>query len=108
MTEKIIKSGLILLIIIFLVMFFTSSGGYYEYQLSKKTTLTNESIKKFEKDLKTGKKIDINDYIKDNNKHYDNKVTRLGNNLSKGIDNIMSTGIKYIFEYLEKTIDLDK
>lgn len=108
MTEKIIKTGFVLLLITFLVMFFTSSSGYYEYQLSKKTTLTNENIKKFEKDLKSGKKIDITNYLKENDKHYDNKVTRLGNNLSNGIDNIMSKSIKYLFEYLEKSISLDK
>lgn len=108
MPNKIFKGILIILVLIFLVMVFTSSSGYYEYELNKKTTLTNEEILKFEKDLKDGKKIDINNYVRSDTKQYDNKVSRLGNNISKKVDGVMSLGIKYLFKYIENSIDLDE
>ena len=107
LANKIFKGVLFLLLGIFFVMIITCSNGYYEYELNKKTNLTNESILQFEKDLKAGKNIDINNYVKTDTKNYDNKVSRIGNNISKKVDNIMSTGIKYLFKYIEKSINLD-
>ena len=107
MANKIFKGLLFLLLGIFFVMIITCSNGYYEYELNKKTSLTNEAIEKFEYDLKNGKKIDINDYVKTDTKNYDNKVSRAGNSISRKIDKTMSLGIKYLFKYIEKTINLD-
>lgn len=107
MANKIFKGVLFLLLGIFFVMIITCSNGYYEYELNKKTNLTNEAIEKFEQDVKNGKNIDINNYVKTDTKNYDNKVSRMGNSISKKIDNTMSLGIKYLFKYIEKSIDLD-
>ena len=108
MTKTLFKGFCFTLVIVFLVMIFTSSSGYYEYELKKKTTLTNEAILKFEQDVKEGKNIDVNNYVKKDIKNYDNKVSRLGNNLSNKIDNTMSVIIKYIFKHIESSIDLDE
>lgn len=107
MKKIIVKGFCFTIIIIFLVMIFTSSSGYYEYELSKKTTLTNEAIEKFEQDVKEGKNININDYVVKNDKNYDNRVSKMGNSISNKIDNIMSTGMKYLFKYIEKSISVD-
>lgn len=108
MDKIIIKGFSFTLVIVFLVMIFTSSSGYYEYELNKKTTLTNEAIEKFEQDLKDGKNIDIDDYVVKDDKNYDNRISKMGNNISNKIDNIMSAGINYLFKYIEKSIKIDK
>lgn len=108
MSKIIIKGFCFTLVIIFLVMIFTSSSGYYEYELSKKTTLTHEAIEKFEQDLKDGKNIDIDDYVVKEEKNYDNRISKMGNSISNKIDNVMSTSIKYLFKYIEKSIKIEE
>ena len=103
--DKIFKFIFIVLIITFAFMMFASRNGYYEYQLSKKTQLTEESIKKFEKDIETGKSIDINDYITDKNNNYDNKVSRLGNKISTKLEDGISKCFDLLFKYLNNQIE---
>lgn len=108
MNKFIVKGFCFALVVVFLVMIFTSSSGYYEYELNKKTTLTNEAIEKFERDLKDGKSIDIDDYVVKDDKNYDNRISKIGNSISNKIDNVMSTGIKYLFKYIEKSIKIEE
>ena len=55
--EKIFKSVLMILFIIFISLYISQSSGYYEYEQYKKVELTKEQIKKFEQDIKDGKKV---------------------------------------------------
>ena len=101
MKEKIVKYLIYLVILSFFTLYFVSSTNLYEYKMEKKKTLTEDSIKKFEEDVKNGVQIDINDYIiKD--KNYDNKFTivnrEIANYVGKGFENI----IKYIARYMNK------
>ena len=48
-----------LLLLAFIVLYIALESGYYETKMSKKTAMTNESIKKFEMDVKEGKQIDF-------------------------------------------------
>ena len=45
-----------------LVLYFGQATGYYEYKNNQKTTLTEESIKRFEQDIKDGKDINVSNY----------------------------------------------
>ena len=108
MAKMLIKGFCFTLIIVFFVMILASSSGYYEYELSKKTTLTNEAIARFEQDLKDGKNIDIDDYVVKEEKNYDNRISRMGNSISDKINNVVSTGVKYLFKYIEKSINIDE
>ena len=101
MKEKIVKYLIYLVILSFFTLYFVSSTNLYEYKMEKKKTLTEDSIKKFEEDVKNGVQIDINDYIiKD--KNYDNKFTtvnrEIANYVGKGFESI----IKYIARYMNK------
>lgn len=102
--NNIFKFFVIVLIISFLFLFITSQNGYYEYYLRKQNNLTEEAIERFEYDVKTGKNIDVNNYIEEK-KNYNNKVSNLGNKVSKTVNKGISTVFKYIFRYIDNQIE---
>lgn len=95
--NNIIKLFILVILFAFFAMFFSSSSGYYEYELNKKTNLTNDAIIKFEQDIKEGKEIDIDNYIVKENKDYSNSFSNAGLKLSNKIKKIFSEGVKFIF-----------
>ena len=100
-----VKVFLLMFLIIFLVMYFSSGNGYYQYELNKKTNLTEEAIKRFEQDVKDGKEIDINDYLVNEKKDYSNNFSRAGLNLSNNIKKIFSEGVKLLFDSIGNLVD---
>ena len=102
--SKIFKFIGIIIISSFIFLIIASKSGYYEYELSNKTNLTNEAIKKFEEDVEKGKSIDINDYLDNKSKDYNNKISNMGNKISNSIEGVLSKGFSYIFKYLNKHI----
>lgn len=95
--KKIIKPIGIILIILFLSLYLSSyNTSYYE----NKNILTEDAIKRFEKDLKQGKKIDVNNYI-EKEKDYNNKVSKATLKISKFIDKSINKSLKLILKYLE-------
>lgn len=103
--DKLVKLIILVVIIIFLVMFFSSSSGYYEYELNKKTNLTQEAIDKFEEDVKEGKEIDINDYLVEDKKDYSNSFSKIGLNISSKIGKVFKEGVKLIFNSVGNLVD---
>ncbi len=98
----------ILFILLFLVVVFiilSSETNYYEYSNNKKTSITEENIKRFEEDISKGKKIDISNYINEDKKDYSNKVTNLGDNLSNLINKTVNFILKTSFKAIEKMIN---
>ena len=89
---------------IFLVLYLTQATGYYEYKTSKKTKFTDTAIKQFEKDIKSGKKIDINNY-KTEDKNNNNKISKITYNVSKNLEILVDKSIKFIFKNISKTIE---
>lgn len=95
--NKIIKVILIGISIFFLSLYFsTYNNTYYE----TKAYLTEEAIKKYEKDLKEGKNITSKNYIPEE-KNYNNKVSKLGLKTSNFIDKLINKSLKYLAKYLE-------
>ena len=103
--KKVFNTIVFVLFTVFTCLFLASKTGYYEYQNNNKTTLTEEKIKEFEKDLKEGKKININDYLLNDTKNYDNKITKLGNTISDIIDYSMMDSLEKTFNFFEKIIE---
>lgn len=97
------KLIVIILIVSFLSLYATTAGGYYEYQLSNKNILTEEAIKRFEDDVKAGKKIVASNYIQEE-KDYSNKANILANKLSTFISNTYDKIMRFIFKQIEKTM----
>ena len=97
--NKILKFIGIIVIILFLSLYFSKyNNTYYE----EKTYLTEQSIKKYEKDLKEGKNIIANNYIKEE-KNYNNKASILGIKSSKFIENLVNNTFKYLIKYIDSS-----
>ena len=104
-TSKIFKFIFIVLFLVFMFLIIASKSGYYEYELMEKRRLTDEAIERFEKDVKEGKSIDINDYIDTKSKDYNNAMSDLGNKVSNTIGSVFSKGFNYLFNYLNKELE---
>ena len=71
----------------------------------KKTSLTEEQIKKFENDIKNGNEVDIHEYLIVDNKKYDNNLSKLASKLSDVISELVNNGVEYTFKYISKLIE---
>ena len=78
--------------------------GYYEIEERKKVVLTEEAIKKFEEDVANGKNIDLDDYIGETKKNYNNTTSKFGLFLSQKIGEYAAAGIQNTFKFLDKMI----
>ncbi len=103
--KKIFNTIVFCLFALFVSLYFASVNGYYEYQNEEKTKITEEKMKEFEEDLKNGKNIDIKDYLTEDNKNYDNKVTEFGLTLSDIVNNGILHGLERTFNIVEKLIE---
>lgn len=96
--NKIFRYSLLVSFVTFFALYLSQSTGYFEYRNSKKVALTNEQIEKFEKDVKEGKNIDIENYIDSNNKSYQNSLSKAGLSISnvteKAIQKIIGGSFK--------------
>ena len=95
----------LMLFMSFLVIYFSEITGYYEYQNHKKTTLTEEQIRKFENDVENGKEIDLNQYLVVENKNYNNKLSKAASKLSDGISNVVKKGVESTFKFLSNLVE---
>lgn len=103
--NKLINFVGIFLFFSFVVIYLLELTGYYEYQNHKRTVLTEEQIKKFEKDVANGKEIDINEYLIINETKYNNSLSNLTTKLSTGISNIVQSGVESTFKVLSKLVE---
>lgn len=103
--NKIIKIFIFLCFISYLTFYTAGKAGYYEYNERKKMTFTKEQIEQFEEDVKTGKNIDIKEYLKNTNKNYQNKLSKTTLNISEYIGKITKKGVNIIFTKLGNAIE---
>ena len=98
--NKIFRYSLLVSFVTFFALYLSQSTGYFEYRNSKKVALTKEQIEKFEKDVKEGKNIDIENYIDSNNKSYQNSLSKAGLSISnvteKAIQKIIGGSFKVL------------
>ena len=99
--NKIYKFIFMVFFISFIVVYFSELTGYYEYQNHKKSTLTEEKIKQFEKDVAEGKEVDIKDYVDTKVANYNNKFSNMGLILSNSIDYILNDGVKWFLKIIK-------
>ena len=102
---KIFKMTMIILFAIFLTIFISNEYGYFEYQKSKQVTLTQEQIKKFEEDIKNGKNVAVEDYLKDTQVNYQTPLSQAGLDVSNFLANTIKKGVDGFFEYLNKLVE---
>ncbi len=82
-----------ILFFIFMVVYFLGVSGYYENKLHLKTTYTEEKIREFEEDVKSGKEIDLKKYVNDEHKDYSNVFTNISDYIGGFASKIMGGGI---------------
>ncbi len=91
-----------LFFIAFISLYFSQVNGYYEFKEYNKKTLTQEAMKQFENDIKEGKDINVDDYLKTNYVDYSNNISNVGYKTGEFIEGIMTTGLKRTFKLISK------
>ena len=89
------------LLMLFVFVYLSGKTGYYETHQAKNTRLTGAAILEFEKDVAAGKPVDIKDYIKADVTDYRNTYSRLGYNISSGINTVLNDGVGKVAEFLK-------
>ena len=96
---------LLIIFVIYIASYYIANSTYYEYELQKRTILTNEKIKEFEEDVKNNQNIDVKDYIVSEQVDYSTKISDLIYNFSTGANNIARKCIKAIFKKLSYLVE---
>lgn len=102
--KNVVRIVIFTLLILYSTLYVTQALGYYEYSNSKTNALTSDAIKKFERDVKSGKNIKASDYIKKEN-DYNNKLSKSGLAISNFIENIFDKVMGFIFNEINKAVD---
>ena len=103
-SNNIFKFVFLVLFLFFLVLYMSQSFGYYEYNNRKTNTLTEESVKRFEQDIKDGKNIKASDYIKKDN-DYNNKLSKFGLKLSNIVGSVFDGVMGFLFYEVDRTVN---
>lgn len=100
--KKIFRFCLLTLFVTFMALYISQSAGYVEYENRKQVALTESQIKKFEADVAAGKKVDVEKYLKTNEKNYQNGISRFGLKISKVTEKGVKTVVETSFKFLAK------
>ena len=103
--NKLVKYIFLMFLFSFIIVYFSELTGYYNYQNHKKVALTNSQIEKYEKDIASGKAIDINKYLIVENKNYQSNLSKFMSSMSDAISNIVKSGVEKTFNHISKVID---
>ena len=99
------KVFFVICFISFLTFYISLQSGYYEYNTRRKMTFTKEQIERFEDDVKNGNNIDINEYLVNTDKDYQNRISRFTLGISNNISKYMRKGINTIFNKIGNAIE---
>ena len=105
--NNIFKFIFIVLSVCFLTLYISNETGYFEYQQRQTVVLTDKKIKEFEEDVKKGINLDLESYLENSKKNYNNKASRTGLFLSHKIGEYTKTGIEKTFRFLNDLISDD-
>jgi len=93
------------ILIAFGFAYIAAMSGYYESHVRRDTTLTREAILEFERDIAEGRPVDIRDYIQGTVNDYRNQYSRLGYNVSRGINSVLTDGLSGVLEFFRVLFD---
>ena len=99
--KKIFKLLISTLFLLFLGLYITQALGYFDFNDNKKTVLTENAIERFEKDIKSGKKINAKDYIEEE-KNYNNLLSKISLSLSNVIEKGFNHFMNAMFDEISK------
>ena len=84
----------------FITLYISQSAGYVEYENSKKVALTKRQIKKFEEDVASGKRVDVQKYLKVNERNYQNNLSKVGLKISDVTGSSVRKAVESGFKFL--------
>ena len=97
-----LKYIIMFLFIVYVSLYVLNKTGYYDGSVRRKMEITSEQIEVFEKDVANGVEIDINNYVKNLDKDYTNRTSKIGYAISSNIDQFLNKGIRRIVKVLSK------
>lgn len=100
--KKLFRYSFLTLFVTFMALYISQSSGYVEYENRKQVALTESQIKKFEADIAAGKKVDVERYLKTNERDYQNGISRLGLKVSKVAESGVKKAVDASFKFLAK------
>lgn len=86
-----------ILFLLYISLTIAIDAGYYEKITGSRAIITEEKMKEFENDIKNGKDVSLNDYIKEE-KDYANNFSKSGYKISHAIEDVMGHGIDVIVD----------
>lgn len=101
--KRIVQIIMSILVILFLGLYVSQMTGYYQYNESRKTTLTKDAIERFEQDVKEGRKISAGNYLQEDTE-YGNKLSNLGMRLSSLIEKGFNKAMNGLFREISNAI----
>lgn len=101
---KLFKNIVLLVFTCYIIVYIISISSYYDYQLQKKTILTNEQIKLFESDISQGKDVSLNDYVVSTEKDYSNSLTKFTYKITKNINKSIKNSVEVCFKLLNNLV----
>ncbi len=96
---------ILILFILFVGLYLVGNSTYYDYEAASRTRLTKEQIKIFEQDIKEGNAIDVEEYLKKNEKNYDNPISNATLNISKTISKSFDKALNYVFKKISAVME---
>lgn len=98
--NKIFKKIFLFLLISFTALYISDAAGYSEFKQHNKKVMTEQQIKKFENDVKNGKNLNLNDYLVEDTKNYESKISKIGDSMSHEIEKYVVGGLNNTFKFL--------
>ena len=99
------KVFFIICFVSFLTFYISLQSGYYEYNSRRKMSFTKEQIERFESDVRNGNNVDINEYLVNTDKDYQNRISRFTLRISNTISKYTKHGIDIIFSKIGNAIE---
>ena len=101
--KKIFKMLMIVLFLFFTTLYFGQAAGYLEAGARRKTTLTDDAIRRFEEDLALGIEIDFRNYLP-MERDYHNRFTRAGRNVSSLVEDGFNRVMNRLFRGIQRMV----
>ncbi len=89
------------LFVIFMALYIASTSGYYESKIRDKVVITEEGIKEFESKVQNGEDIDITSFLNTKRPDYSSPISKLGDNVTRGVENVIFEGAKFVSDILK-------
>ena len=104
MKNNIFITLLFVLFLLFIGLYIIGNSSYYDYDAARRTRMTSEEIEYFEQELDNGSEIDINGYLSNDDKNYDNLISDTTMQLSNKLSKSFSKALNFLLNGINKAL----